>query len=204
MSVFRQLAFVASYTRTDALPPTRREVAIAGRSNAGKSSLINALAQRKRLAYVSKTPGRTQEINYFDAGDGACVVDLPGYGFARVPEALRRQWEKLLEDYLLHREQLAGLVVVMDSRHPLMPLDRRMLAWFRPTGKPVHVVLTKADRLTRSQAARVLRDVGAQLAAEFRGASVQLFSSVTRAGLPALQETIAQWLDKKMPPVKGE
>jgi GTP-binding protein len=204
MSAFRQLAFVASYTRTATLPPTRREVAIAGRSNAGKSSLINTLAQRKRLAFVSKTPGRTQEINYFDAGDGACVVDLPGYGFARVPVAVRRDWERLLEDYLLHREQLTGLVVVMDARHPLMPLDRRMLAWFRPTGKPVHVALTKVDRLTRSQAARVLREVRAELAAEFRDASVQLFSSVTRAGLPELQAKIAQWLDKKMPPVKGE
>lgn len=204
MSAFRDLAFVASFTTISALPASRREVAIAGRSNAGKSSLLNTLAQRKRLAFVSKTPGRTQQINFFDAGDGAHVVDLPGYGFARVPEAIRREWERLLEDYLLHRSQLVGLVVVMDARHPLMPLDRRMLAWFRPTGKPVHVALTKADRLTRSQAARVLREVRAALAAEGGQATAQLFSSVTRTGLAELQERIATWLDKKMPPVKGE
>lgn len=204
MPAFRQLAFVASYTTTAALPPTWREVAIAGRSNAGKSSLINTVAQRKRLAFVSKTPGRTQQINFFDAGDGAYVVDLPGYGFARVPEAVRREWGRLLEDYLLRRTQLVGMIVVMDVRHPLTPLDRRMLAWLRPTGKPVHVVLTKSDRLTRSQAARTLREVRADLGQEFQDASVQLFSSVTRAGLPELQEKLAIWLDKKMPPVKGE
>jgi GTP-binding protein len=204
MPAFRQLAFVASYTSTAALPPTFREVAIAGRSNAGKSSLINTVAQRKRLAFVSKTPGRTQQINFFDAGEDAYVVDLPGYGFARVPESVRKDWEKLLEDYLLRRAQLVGMVVVMDARHPLMPLDRKMLAWFRPTGKPVHVVLTKSDRLTRSQASRTLHDVRADLAREFHEASAQLFSSVTRAGKPELQEKIAAWLGKKMPPVKGE
>ena len=204
MSPFRELAFVASYTAISALPPSGREVAVAGRSNAGKSSLINTLAQRKRLAFVSKTPGRTQQINFFDAGAGAHVVDLPGYGFARVPEAVRKEWEKLLEHYLLHREELVGLVVVMDARHPLMPLDRRMLAWFQPTGKPIHVVLTKSDRLTRSQAARTLREVRRELSAEFGGATAQMFSSVTRVGLPELQEKIAMWLGKKMPPVKGE
>lgn len=204
MSPFRELAFVASYTTIGALPAGGREVAIAGRSNAGKSSLINTLAQRKRLAYVSKTPGRTQQINFFDAGAGTRVVDLPGYGFARVPEALRKEWERLLEQYLLHREPLVGLIVVMDARHPMMPLDRRMLAWFQPTGKPVHVVLTKADRLTRSQAARTLRDVRRELKAEFGVATAQMFSSVTRAGLPELQDRVATWLGKKMPPVKGE
>ena len=143
-----------SVARSQELPSaTLREVAFAGRSNAGKSSAINVLADQNRLAFVSKTPGRTQLINFFRCGDAGYLVDLPGYGYAQVPEAVRRQWRGLLEDYLTRRASLVGLVLIMDARHPLTELDRQMLAWFAPTGRPVHVLLTKSDKLTRSEAA---------------------------------------------------
>lgn len=152
MSLFQNATYLASAHRLDEVPaPGEPEVAFAGRSNAGKSSAINALANRTRLAFVSKTPGRTQQINFFRLARGGLLVDLPGYGYAKVPDALRRHWEETLSRFLQTRPTLCGLVLVMDVRHPLTERDEMMLRWFLPTGRPVHVLLTKADKLTRRE-----------------------------------------------------
>src|SRR3954467_12759251 len=135
------------------------EVAFAGRSNAGKSSAINALAGRRRLAFVSKTPGRTQLINFFSLGGAAFLVDLPGYGYAGVPGEVRRHWEGLVGGYIAERESLAGVVVVMDARHPLTALDRQLLDWLAAANRRVHILLTKADKLSRQAATATLARV---------------------------------------------
>ena len=134
MSLFSQLTFEVSVHDLATLPMTTHEIAFAGRSNAGKSSAINTLARHHKLAYVSKTPGRTQLLNFFRISPGDYLVDLPGYGYAEVPEAVRTHWQATLAKYLETREQLVGLVLIMDVRHPLTPLDRKMLDWFGPAG----------------------------------------------------------------------
>ena len=166
----------------------------AGRSNAGKSSAINTLAGHVRLAYVSKTPGRTQLINFFRLNSGALLVDLPGYGYAAVPEKVRRDWQGLIEHYLKHRESLAGLVLIMDSRHPLTPLDRTMIDWFVPSGRPMHVLLTKSDKLSRGAATATLQDVRRQLAPLGPQVTVQLFSNLKKTGVEEAEHVIAGWL----------
>src|SRR5574343_226367 len=139
MPLFQKAVFHTTVAHLrDAPGDAVAEVAFAGRSNAGKSSAINTLSGRTRLAFVSKTPGRTQHLNYFTLAEGKYLVDLPGYGFAKAPEEIRAQWEGLLAPYLRYREPLAGLVVIMDSRHPLTDLDVQMIEWFAPTGKPIH------------------------------------------------------------------
>jgi len=175
--------------------PAGPEIAFVGRSNAGKSSAINTLAGRRRLAFVSKTPGRTQQINFFSLGAGRFLVDLPGYGYAQVPGAMKRHWQELLSGYLQTRGQLRGLVVVMDARHPLTPLDRQLLDWFAPTGRPVHVLLTKTDKLSKQQATRQLRSVGESLAARYQSSSVQLFSATTQQGVDEAEALLAKWFD---------
>ena len=170
------------------------EVAFVGRSNAGKSSAINTLAGKTRLAYVSKTPGRTQHLNYFSVAPDRYFVDLPGYGFAKVPEDVRKQWDVLLGPYLQTREQLKGLVVIMDSRRPLTEMDWQMLEWFAPTGRPVHVLLSKADKLSRQDQTKTLRQVKADLADLGCPVSVQLFSSLKRAGVAEAATVLKQWL----------
>ena len=212
MSLFRNARFVRSvHELRDLPPPAGIEVAFAGRSNAGKSSAINTLADHTRLAFVSKTPGRTQLINFFDLPAGGSLVDLPGYGYAKVPEAIRRHWEKTLATYLQTRPSLQGLVLVMDARHPLTPLDRTMLEWFAPTGRPVHALLTKADKLSRGAALRTLREVRAELAAAGPAYSAQLFSSLKGTGIEEAEAVIGGWLgyappqaDIKKPQAKGE
>jgi GTP-binding protein len=194
MPLFRHAQFVTSVARpVDLAPSAAPEVAFAGRSNAGKSSAINALADHTRLAYVSKTPGRTQLINFFRLVNGAMLVDLPGYGYAQVPEAVRAQWAGLLERYLTSRANLVGLVLIMDARHPLTPLDRQMLDWFAPRGKPIHVLLTKSDKLTRGPAARTLAQVREQLAAWGPALSVQLFSSLHKTGVEEVENRLGDW-----------
>ncbi len=170
------------------------EIAFAGRSNAGKSSAINTLVGHTRLAFVSKTPGRTQLINIFRMNNGAALVDLPGYGYAKVPEAIRKQWVKLLENYLTQRDSLIGLILIMDSRHPLTPLDQQMLGWFAPTGRPVHVLLTKSDKLTRGPAAQTLARVRKDLAAWGPNITVQLFSSLKKTGTDEVEKIVGSWL----------
>ncbi|THF62355.1 YihA family ribosome biogenesis GTP-binding protein [Pseudothauera nasutitermitis] len=195
MPLFRNATFEISIARSDALPPPHgAEVAFAGRSNAGKSSAINTLAGHTRLAYVSKTPGRTQLINFFRLNCGAALVDLPGYGYAQVPEKIRRHWAALLEDYLTRRESLVGLVLMMDARHPLTPLDRAMIGWFVPTGKPIHVMLTKSDKLSRNEANKTLFAVRRDLQELGERVSVQLFSSLAKTGVEECEAVVAGWL----------
>ena len=170
------------------------EVAFVGRSNAGKSSAINTLAGKTRLAYVSKTPGRTQHLNYFSVAPDRYFVDLPGYGFAKVPEDVRKQWDVLLGPYLQTREQLKGLVVIMDSRRPLTEMDWQMLEWFAPTGRPVHVLLSKADKLSRQEQTKTLRQVKSDLADLGCPVSVQLFSSLKRSGVTEAAGVLKGWL----------
>ena len=194
MGLFSRAVFYTTVNDLYALPQHGgKEVAFAGRSNAGKSSAINTLANHTRLAFTSKTPGRTQHINYFDLGDSRFLVDLPGYGYAKVPPEVRAHWEGLLSHYLQGREALAGLVVIMDSRHPLTPLDEQMLAWFIPTGKPIHVLLTKSDKLSRQQANATLFKVRKYLGEHFPNCTVQLFSSLKKIGMDEAEAVISGW-----------
>jgi GTP-binding protein len=194
MGLFSKAQFLTTVNHFRDLPlHGGREVAFAGRSNAGKSSAINALANHTRLAFTSKTPGRTQHINYFSLGDNKFLVDLPGYGYAKVPPDVQQHWEDLLSRYLQTREALCGLVIIMDARHPLTPLDEQMLEWFAFTGKPVHVLLTKSDKLSRQQATLTLNRVKLHLAEHFPHCSAQLFSSLKKTGLEEAENVIANW-----------
>lgn len=179
--------------------PAGPEVAFAGRSNAGKSSAINTLVGHTRLAFVSKTPGRTQLINYFSLVRGGFLVDLPGYGYAQVPVEVRRAWAGLIERYLKERESLAGLVLIMDARHPLTPLDWNMIEWFSVSGKPMLVLLTKADKLTRSAQAATLADVKRQLSGMGDQVNVLLFSSLKKTGVEEVEAVVAPWLTPLLP-----
>ena len=172
--------------RADAPGPP--EVAFAGRSNVGKSSAINALLGRNGLARVSKTPGRTQTINFYALGDSARFVDLPGYGYARVAQSLRAQWRELVSAYLQSARALVGVVLIMDARHPMTPLDLQLIEWLGELR--LLVLLSKADKLSRGAQATLVRDVRRQLS---RG-SATLFSSVTRQGVEECRDLLAEWL----------
>lgn len=185
---------------SDLPAPIGVEIAFAGRSNAGKSSALNTLANHNRLAYVSKQPGRTQLINFFclnpERGDDKFLVDLPGYGYAKVPEKIRNHWQGVLSAYLTERTSLAGLVLVMDSRRPLQPLDIQMLDWFCFTGKPVHVLLTKSDKLSRNEAKQSLFKTRKALTEGWgENVTVQSFSSLKREGVQEAEKMIGGWLD---------
>jgi GTP-binding protein len=208
MSTLRNIEFVTTVADIRMLPPAHgAEIAFAGRSNAGKSSAINALAQRKRMAFVSKTPGRTQHINFFSVGPDRHLVDLPGYGYAAVPAAARAHWHELVGGYLQTRACLRGVILIMDVRHPLTELDGQLIDWLKPTGVPVHILLSKADKLGRQQAEAALRAVRAMLARDCAHCSVQLFSSTHKVGIVEAAKHIQRWLgdsQNKKPPVKGE
>jgi len=191
--LFRDIEFFGSAADETGLPPSKMEVAFAGRSNAGKSSAINALARRHKLAFVSKTPGRTQQINFFSLGNERYLVDLPGYGYAKVPQNIKQDWEQFISSYLLLRLQLRGLIVVMDIRHPLKEIDHQLLSWYGSTGKPAHVLLAKADKLGRQPAAERLRATTKTLAANFPGVSVQLFSAQGGIGLVEAEAVLNRW-----------
>jgi GTP-binding protein len=197
MSLFQGLTFLTTVNDLKALPYEGIEVAFAGRSNAGKSSAINTLANHTRLAYVSKTPGRTQHINYFDFGNERRLVDLPGYGYAAVPEAVRKHWQGLLGKYLESRPNLIGLVLIMDSRRPLTDLDRVMLEFFLPTGKPVHCVLTKSDKLNNQEKVQALRKVKDEFAGNPQ-ITVQLFSSLKKQGVSDVEKVVGAWFDEAL------
>lgn len=170
------------------------EVAFAGRSNVGKSSILNTLAGVKSLARTSKTPGRTQEINFFDLGNDRRLVDLPGYGYAKVTEAKQRHWADTLGEYLLSRASLAGLILLMDVRHPLKEYDRNMVHWCTEAELPVYVILNKADKLSRGKAGASLLEVKKQLA-EFPIEGIQLFSALKRTGVDEALQQLCRWLD---------
>lgn len=195
MSLFRHAKFFTTVNHLHDLPDTPAEIAFVGRSNAGKSSAINTLCNHVRLAYVSKTPGRTQHINFFELADGHFMVDLPGYGYAQVPEAIRAHWVELLGRYLQSRRQLIGLVLIMDARHPLKDSDKKMLEFFRPTGKPVHILLSKADKLSKNEQIKTLSAVKQSLRTLTSGqqVSVQLFSSLKKQGMEETEQAVAAW-----------
>jgi len=196
MSLFRHAVFEVSVAKPADLPPSAApEIAFAGRSNSGKSSAINTLAGHTRLAFVSKTPGRTQLINLFRLRDGAYLVDLPGYGYAAVPEAVRKQWRHLLEHYLTRRANLIGLVLIMDARHPLTELDAQMIDWFVVTNRPMHILLTKADKLSRQDATKTLGLVRDAVGAYGGQITVQLFSSLKKTGVEEAEKMIGRWLN---------
>ncbi|MCF7980495.1 MAG: ribosome biogenesis GTP-binding protein YihA/YsxC [Pseudomonadales bacterium] len=193
---FQQTCFLTSAANLDQCPPEEGwEVAFAGRSNAGKSSAINAITQQKKLAKTSKTPGRTQLINFFDVNpDQRRLVDLPGYGYAKVPLAQKRKWEVFIDDYLRHRKSLCGLFLIMDIRHPLTDFDQSILRWTRECELPTHILLTKADKLkfgpaksTKLKVEQALK--GSQLI------SVQLFSGVDLTGVEQARAKLADWLE---------
>ncbi len=191
---FGDARFLLSVAQLQQLPPPDLpEAAFAGRSNSGKSSALNALCGRRGLARVSKTPGRTQLLNFFEL-PGARLVDLPGYGFADVPQEVRRQWGPLINGYLRGRECLRGIVLIMDIRHPLTPFDRQMLSWAQDGARPVHILLTKSDKLSQGAARQVLRAVQQELAAQETAPSVQLFSAQTRAGVEEARSRLLAWL----------
>ena len=195
MNLFQNAKFFTTVNHLKDLPDTPAEIAFVGRSNAGKSSAINTLCNHVRLAYVSKTPGRTQHINFFELANGGFMVDLPGYGYAQVPEAIRAHWVKLLGDYLQQRQALIGLVLIMDARHPLKPLDVQMLDFFHITGRPVHILLSKADKLSKNDQIKTLSAVKKALKpfAERQQISVQLFSSLKKQGIEEVINVVAAW-----------
>jgi GTP-binding protein len=194
---FRRARFITSASRLTQCPADEgAEVAFAGRSNAGKSSCINVLTDNRHLARTSKTPGRTQLINFF-AIDGEAqqrLVDLPGYGYAKVSHATKEEWQLHLEDYLRHRKTLRGLVLLMDIRHPLKDFDCNMLDWAKDAGMAVHCVLTKADKLNRGPAQQELFRVRKLLAPWGDRISVQLFSALSKQGAEELAGVLDNWL----------
>jgi GTP-binding protein len=196
---FSRTQFVRSAAEFADLPPdTAIEVAFAGRSNAGKSSAINAIAHRNRLAFVSKTPGRTQLINFFAVGEERYLVDLPGYGYGRVPFDIKRRWEVLVSEYLIERQSLRGIVLIADSRHRTVP-DMQMLDWFAPTGKPVVMLLSKCDKLTRSAKAQAMKQIERTVLGRYPQCTALLFSSVTGEGLIDAQAGVAKLLELGVP-----
>jgi GTP-binding protein len=213
MALFRHAEFEISVAKPSGLPIlSGPEIAFAGRSNAGKSSAINTLAAHTRLAYVSKTPGRTQLINLFRLKNGAAMVDLPGYGYAEVPLAVRREWQGLLEHYLTQRPNLVGLVLIMDSRRPFTELDWKMIGWFAPSGRPIHCLLTKSDKLTHQEQIKTLREARQSLAQASLGEQVtlQMFSSLKKTGMDEVERIVAGWLadlpsePSDQPPIPSE
>ncbi len=194
---YRQASFLTSASRTSQLPEdSLSEVAFAGRSNAGKSSAINTLCEQKALARTSKTPGRTQLINFFTIDDqGRSLVDLPGYGYAKVPENMRREWQQLMESYLSKRPQLKGLIIIMDIRHPLKEYDLQMLQWCDYMGTPVHILLTKADKLKTGAASQQVMYVRKAIKEAGYVASVQPFSALKKTGVNELKKVLDDWFE---------
>lgn len=196
MSAFYQQArFLQSATTTKTLPPELGfEVAFAGRSNSGKSSTLNRLCQQKSLARTSKTPGRTQLINFFELPQGKFLVDLPGYGYAKVPEKVKLEWQMFIESYLVNRFTLCGLVIVMDIRRPMLEHDNNMLSWAESRKLPVHVVLNKYDKLKHGQAKNTLLKTQQQLSKFDNECTVQMFSALKGVGVDELWTQLDHWL----------
>lgn len=194
MSQYADAKFILSANAPEQfLPDTGREVAVAGRSNAGKSSAINVMVNRRQFARTSKTPGRTQLVNFFSLREDERLVDLPGYGFARVSDAIRQHWGELLQTYFEERKCLRGLILVVDVRRMLSDFDRQMLSFAASVKLPVHVLLTKADKLKRGQASSALLQVKKELGDL---ASVQLFSATKRQGVDEARQALEHFLSK--------
>jgi GTP-binding protein len=198
MSIYPHARFLTSAAEARQLAPdSGREIAFAGRSNSGKSSAINALIERNGLARVSRTPGRTQLINFFELEAERRWVDLPGYGFAKVPDAVRTRWLELMEHYFNVRESLVGLVLIVDSRRGLGAQDAGMLEWVLARGRVAHILLSKCDKLNRRDADRVLRETRA--ACSDTAVSAQLFSAHARIGLEQARAVMQGWFDAGAP-----
>jgi GTP-binding protein len=194
-SLYQNTRFLTGATSLKAMPEDNgREIAFAGRSNAGKSSALNRICHQKSLARTSKTPGRTQQINFFQVDEGRYLVDLPGYGFARVPGGLQREWGAFIGRYLQHRRSLVGLIVLMDIRRPLTSLDEQLLELCAQACIPVHILLTKSDKLSRSASLTALRELKKQLQAHGFTASAQCFSATRGTGLEEVQALLDTWL----------
>jgi GTP-binding protein len=193
MSQYPEARFLKSANaRTQFVADEGAEVAVAGRSNAGKSSAINVIVNRRQFARTSKTPGRTQLVNFFELRDGKRLVDLPGYGFARVSDSVRRHWGELLATYFETRRSLCGLILIVDIRRQLTDFDRQMMAFAESVELPVHVLLTKADKLKKGQAGNALLAVRRELGDR---ASVQLFSALKRQGEQEARGVLERFLD---------
>jgi GTP-binding protein len=192
-TAYRQATFLLSAARVAQCPPDEgSEVAFAGRSNAGKSSALNTICGIRKLARTSNTPGRTQLLNFFVLPDGRRLVDLPGYGYAKVPAAQRASWGRLVENYIRSRRSLAGIVLLMDVRHPLKPQDHQLIDWAVSLQRPLHVLLTKADKVSRSEAGRTLAEVRKALATLPR-TSLQLFSALKIQGVEEARAVLEGW-----------
>ena len=197
LSAFLQARFLTSAAKPQDFPPEAGpELAFAGRSNVGKSSAINALAGRKRLAFFSKTPGRTQTINFYDLGDQGRLADLPGYGHATAPKSLRASWDVLIGGYLTGRRSLGAVVVLMDARRPLTANDRQFLEWLRPVPALRLVLLSKSDKLTRAEQAKTLASTRAALDTAAMSSEVMLFSSKSDEGVEEARGLLDRWLRK--------
>ena len=194
--VYHQAKFINSAPHVkDAPEDIGLEVAFAGRSNAGKSSAINTLTGQKSLARISKTPGRTQLLNFFSITETTRFVDLPGYGYAKVPLEIKKQWHRMIETYLNNRKTLCGIVLVMDIRHPLTEFDRQMVDWCKQTRLPLHILLTKADKLKFGAAKNTLLAVQKEISGAQVPVTVQLFSALKRQGVDEIHQLLDQWLN---------
>jgi len=194
---YQQAQFFTSAAQYKQLPSDEgREVAFVGRSNSGKSSALNALTQQKKLAQISKTPGRTQLINVFTLSEENRLIDLPGYGYAEVAREKKATWNKMITDYLEKRGCLKGIVVLMDIRHPLKPLDWQLLDFIQNLAIPIHILLNKSDKFSLSKAKTVLFSVENALKKEHLNSSVQLFSATTKKGLEDLWERLDMWFER--------
>jgi GTP-binding protein len=194
--VFPLTVFSKSVAQLDQLPHDQgSEVAFIGRSNSGKSTAINVITGKKGLAKTSKTPGRTQLLNFFQINENQRLVDLPGYGFANIPNYIKEDWEKTISTYLKIRKSLKGLIITMDIRHPLKERDQAMLTWASHYKIPVYILLTKTDKLTRNQAANTLKLANHQLAVLNKDIGIQLFSATKSIGLETARKRILNWLN---------
>ena len=195
---FQQTQFLTSAARLQQCPPdSGAEIAFAGRSNAGKSSAINTITQQNKLARTSKQPGRTQLLNFFEVeSNQRRLVDLPGYGYAKVPLKTKKKWQDLMDEYLRNRESLCGLFLIMDIRHPLTEFDQMMLGWVKQCELPTHILLTKADKLKFGPAKSTLLKIQKSLKDHLH-ISAQLFSSSQRTGVEEARATLSDWLDKQ-------
>ncbi len=202
---FQQTCFLTTVAALADLPKTSTiEIAFAGRSNAGKSSAINALTNQKQLAFMSKMPGRTQHLNFFDIlrhkESVGYLVDLPGYGYAKTTKKVSKNWEGFLGEYLITRQQLCGLVLIMDCRHPFTELDCIMIKWFAQTNKPIYILLNKCDKLSKMQQMQTLQRCSTHLKnlnlldIQTKNISMQLFSSSKKKGIPELSKYLQTWL----------
>ena len=194
--VYHQAKFMLSASQLSEAPEDKgKEIAFAGRSNAGKSSAINTLTRQHSLARISKTPGRTQLLNFFEIDDQRKFVDLPGYGYAKVPLEVKKKWHKMMENYLQKRTALCGIVLVMDVRHPLTEFDMQMIEWCEYTKLPLHILLTKADKLNYGAAKNTLFKVKRELEDINITVSLQLFSSLKKMGIDDVHQVLDEWFE---------